>query len=110
MHNLEPSRLIELNMVKLDEDQQVLFLFKEISIYSRLQKARIKERLANVLINSVAHNFNTPLSSAIQANREMSDDVEMTKRNFVNRRTCPKVTQICSMLELRGQDIRRIGI
>ena len=33
---LEPQRLLELNMVKLDNDSQILFLFKEISIYSRL--------------------------------------------------------------------------
>lgn len=74
-------------MVKLDDDQQLLFLFKEISIYSRLQKARIKERLANVLINSVAHNFFTPLSSAIQANKDMGLEVSNSQREIVRRRT-----------------------
>ena len=32
----EPKRIIELNMVKLDDESQVLFLFKEVSIYNKL--------------------------------------------------------------------------
>lgn len=67
---LEPSRIIELNMVKLDEDPQVLFLFKEISIYNRLSKARTTEKFSNILINSIAHNLNTPLNALQQINKE----------------------------------------
>ena len=60
---LEPNRIIELNMVKLDDDLQVLFLFKEISIYNRLSKARTTEKFSNILVNSISHNLNTPLNA-----------------------------------------------
>ena len=36
---LDPNRIIELNIVKLDDESQVLFLFKEVSVYNRLSKA-----------------------------------------------------------------------
>ena len=33
---LDPKRIVELNMVKLDDESQVLFLFKEVSIYNKI--------------------------------------------------------------------------
>lgn len=76
---LHQNKIIELNMVKLDHDSQVLFLFKEISIFSRLSQARTTEMLQTILINSVAHNFFTPLNTLIQLNREMADFVTLDK-------------------------------
>ena len=63
-------------MVKLDEDSQVLFLFKEVSIYNRLSKAKTTEKFSNILINSIAHNLFTPLNALIQLNKSMSDLIE----------------------------------
>jgi len=57
-----PKRIIELNMVKLDEESQVLFLFKEVSSYNKLSKAKITEKFSNLLINSLSHNLFTPLN------------------------------------------------
>ena len=62
---LDPNRIIELNIVKLDEESQVLFLFKEVSVYNRLSKARTTEKFSNILINSIAHNLFTPLNALI---------------------------------------------
>jgi len=60
-------------MVKLDNDSQVLFLFKEVSIYNRLSKARTTERFTNLLINSIAHNLFTPLNALINLNKTMGE-------------------------------------
>ena len=73
---LSPKRIIELNMVKLDTDSQVLFLFKEVSIYNKLSKAKTTEKFSNILINSIAHNLFTPLNALIQLNKGMSDLIE----------------------------------
>ena len=73
---LNPRRIIELNIVKLDDDSQVLFLFKEISIFNKLSKAKTTERFSNLLINSIAHNLFTPLNALIQLNKSMSDVIE----------------------------------
>ena len=67
------KRTIELHMVKLDNDSQVLFLFKEVSIYNRLSKARTTERFTNLLINSIAHNLFTPLNALINLNKTMGE-------------------------------------
>lgn len=69
----DPSRIIELNIIKLDSESQVLFLFKEVSIYNRLSKARTTEKFSNILINSIAHNLFTPLNAMIQLTKSMSD-------------------------------------
>ena len=71
-----PKRIIELNMVKLDDDSQVLFLFKEVSIYDKISKAQTKEKFSNILINSIAHNLFTPLNALIHLNKSMSDLIE----------------------------------
>lgn len=63
-------------MVKLDNDSQVLFLFKEVSIYNRLSKARTTERFTNLLINSIAHNLFTPLNALINLNKTMGELIE----------------------------------
>lgn len=63
-------------MVKLDNESQVLFLFKEVSIYNRLQKARTTERFTNLLINSIAHNLFTPLNALIHLNKSLSNLVK----------------------------------
>jgi K+-sensing histidine kinase KdpD len=69
---LNPKRIIELNMVKLDDESQVLFLFKEVSTYNKLEKEKTQEKFANILINSIAHNLFTPLNQLIQLNKGMS--------------------------------------
>ena len=62
---LIPRAIIELHMIKLDSDNQVLFLFKEVSVYNKLSKARTTEKFSNILINSIAHNLFTPLNVLI---------------------------------------------
>lgn len=71
--NKKHWRTIELNMVKLDNESQVLFLFKEVSIYNRLSKARTTERFTNLLINSIAHNLFSPLNALIHLNKTMAE-------------------------------------
>jgi len=71
--NGSSKRIIELNMVKLDDDSQVLFLYKEVSIYNKLSKAKTTEKFSNILINTIAHNLFTPLNALIQLNKGMSD-------------------------------------
>ena len=73
---LNPKRIIELHMVKLDDDSQVLFLFKEVSTYSKMTKAKTTEKFSNILINSIAHNLFTPLNQLIQLNKGMSHLVQ----------------------------------
>ena len=46
---LNPRAIIELHMIKLDSDNQVLFLFKEVSVYNKLSKARTTEKFSNIL-------------------------------------------------------------
>ena len=78
---LNPNRKIELNMVKLDnegEKVQILFLFKEVSIYNKLQKAKTTEKFTNILINSIAHNLYTPLNSLISLNKGMQETLDTT--------------------------------
>jgi len=70
---LDPKRIIELNIVKLDSNHQILFLFKEVSIYNKLSRAKTTEKFSNILINSIAHNLYTPLNALIQLNKSMSD-------------------------------------
>jgi signal transduction histidine kinase len=60
-------------MVKLDDGTQVLFLFKEVSIYHKLSRAKTTEKFTNLLINSIAHNFFTPLNALIQLNKSLED-------------------------------------
>ena len=62
---LNPRAVIELHMIKLDDDSQVLFLFKEVSVYHKLSKAKTTEKISNILINSIAHNLFTPLNVLI---------------------------------------------
>jgi len=62
---MKPKRIIELNMVKLDDESQVLFLFKEVSVYNKLSQAKTTEKFSNLLINSVAHNLYTPLNQLV---------------------------------------------
>lgn len=54
-----------MNIVKLDNENQVLFLFKEVSIYNKLSKAQTTEKFSNIMINSIAHNLFTPLNALI---------------------------------------------
>jgi len=62
---LKTRAVIELHMIKLDDDSQVLFLFKEVSVYNKLSKAKTTEKISNILINSIAHNLFTPLNVLI---------------------------------------------
>ena len=73
--NGSSKRIIELNMVKLDDDSQVLFLFKEVSIYNKLSKAKTTEKFSNILINTIAHNLYTPINALIQLNKGMSEHI-----------------------------------
>lgn len=51
----------------------MLFLFKEVSIYNKLSKAKTTEKFFNLLINSIAHNLYTPLNALIQLNKSISE-------------------------------------
>jgi hypothetical protein len=62
---LNPRAVIELHIIKLDDESQVLFLFKEVSVYNKLSKAKTTEKITNILINSIAHNLFTPLNVLI---------------------------------------------
>ena len=62
---LNPRVVIELHIIKLDDESQVLFLFKEVSVYNKLSKAKTTEKISNILINSIAHNLFTPLNVLI---------------------------------------------
>lgn len=62
---LRPRRIVELSIVKLNDQSQIMFLFKEISIYNKLSKAKTTEKFSNILINSIAHNLFTPLNALI---------------------------------------------
>lgn len=62
---LNPRAIIELHLIKLDSENQVLFLFKEVSVYNKLSKAKTTEKFSNILINSIAHNLFTPLNVLI---------------------------------------------
>ena len=66
-------------MVKLDDESQVLFLFKEVSMYNKLNKAKTTEKFSNILINSIAHNLFTPLNALIQLNKNMADNANRNK-------------------------------
>ena len=72
MKIIDPKKVIEVNIVKLDDKSQVLFLFKEVSIYNKLNKARTTEKFSNILLNSIAHNLYTPLNALIQLNKNMA--------------------------------------
>lgn len=74
-------------MVKLDNEEkkvQVLFLFKEVSIYNKLQKAKTTEKFTNILINSIAHNLFTPLNSLISLNKGMQETIDTTNLMAMN--------------------------
>jgi hypothetical protein len=62
---LNPRAVIELHIIKLDDEYQVLFLFKEVSVYNKLSKAKTTEKISSILINSIAHNLFTPLNVLI---------------------------------------------
>ncbi len=66
---LNPRAVIELHIIKLDDESQVLFLFKEVSVYNKLSKAKTTEKISSILINSIAHNLFTPLNVLIQLNK-----------------------------------------
>ena len=69
-------------MVKLDDDGQVLFLFKEVSAFNKFQKAQTTEKFSNILINSVAHNLFTPLNQLIQLNKSMIVQQDYSKKRI----------------------------
>ena len=48
-------------------------MFKEVSIYNKLSKAKTTEKFFNLLINSIAHNLYTPLNALIQLNKSISE-------------------------------------
>lgn len=62
---------LELNMVKLDNSCQTLFLFKEVSMYNKMASAKTTEKLQNLMLNSISHNLYTPINSLIQLNQNM---------------------------------------
>ena len=71
-----------------------MFLFKEVSVYNRLSKARTTEKFSNILINSIAHNLFTPLNALIQLTKSMSDIIV-----GVNQIAEKNVQMICICLQ-----------
>ena len=63
-----------------------MFLFKEISIYNKLSKAKTTEKFSNILINSIAHNLFTPLNALIQLNKAQSNVI--TNSNPAAQKNC----------------------
>lgn len=69
---LQTKMNLELNMVKLDNSKQTLFLFKEVSMYNKISQAKTTEKLQNLMLNSISHNLYTPINSLIQLNQNMT--------------------------------------
>mmetsp|Transcript_17018 Transcript_17018/g.26274 ORF Transcript_17018/g.26274 Transcript_17018/m.26274 type:complete len:81 (-) Transcript_17018:2395-2637(-) len=63
-------------MVKLDDDSQVLFLFKEVSSFNKLTHAKTTEKFSNLLINSVSHNLYTPLTQIGEFTQMLKDSLQ----------------------------------
>jgi len=51
-------------------------LFKEVSDYNKLTKAKTTEKLSNLLINSVAHNLYTPLTHLVSLTKMLKIQFE----------------------------------
>jgi len=59
---------VELNVVRMKQERQILFLFKDISTFKKLQKSKTREEFTNVFINSTAHNIFTPINGMLGVN------------------------------------------
>jgi nitrogen-specific signal transduction histidine kinase len=60
---IQPMNIsLEINYTFLPEENQILLVFKEISSYKKLQKAKTREQMTNIFINSTAHNIFTPIN------------------------------------------------
>lgn len=46
----------------LEEEKQLVLLFKEITTSKNLQQSVVRENFTNVFINSTAHNIFTPIN------------------------------------------------
>ena len=61
---LEPTNFsLEININLLEEENQILITFKDISSFKKLQKTKNREKTTNLFINSTAHNIFTPINS-----------------------------------------------
>ncbi len=56
------NRSVEVNVIKLEEENHLVLLFKEITIAKNLQQSTVRENFTNVFINSTAHNIFTPIN------------------------------------------------
>jgi nitrogen-specific signal transduction histidine kinase len=60
------KRELELQVTKIDDkNHQVLFVFKEVSSYKKLQYEKTKEKFTNLFLNTTAHNLFTPINGLI---------------------------------------------
>ncbi|CDW91743.1 multi-sensor hybrid histidine kinase [Stylonychia lemnae] len=63
---IEPiNESLQINVNHLEQEGQLLIVFKEISAYKKLQKTKHREKFTNIFINSTAHNIFTPINGLI---------------------------------------------
>lgn len=74
---IESGVKLELNIVKLEDQSQTLFLFKEMSIYNKLSFKKNMNKMQNLMLNSISHNLYTPINGLIELNKNMSTIVEI---------------------------------
>lgn len=60
-------------MIKLDDQSQTLFLFKEMSIYNKMSYNKNIKKLQNLMLNSISHNLYTPINALIQLNKNLGN-------------------------------------
>ncbi|CDW77828.1 multi-sensor hybrid histidine kinase [Stylonychia lemnae] len=74
-------RVLELQIQKIEDDkEQVLFLFKEVSSYKRLQFTKTKEKFTNLFLNTTAHNLFTPINGMIGVSQMLEKEIETNQQ------------------------------
>ena len=70
------KKVLELQATKIeDSNAQVLFLFKEVSSYKKLQTTKTKEKFTNLFLNTTAHNLFTPIHGMIGISQMLEQEV-----------------------------------
>eukprot|EP00347_Sterkiella_histriomuscorum_P023930 403332893 len=73
---LQPNNIsVELSVITLAQDNQILFLFKDISVFKKLQKTKTQDQFTNVFINSTAHNIFTPINGMIGVKQLLEETI-----------------------------------
>eukprot|EP00347_Sterkiella_histriomuscorum_P020244 403338541 len=71
------KKVLELQITKIeDSNPQVLFLFKEVSSYKKLQFTKTKEKFTNLFLNTTAHNLFTPINGMIGISQMLENEVQ----------------------------------